>query len=182
VHAPRDRALADLLDHGHLAVRQALQRHEDHRGAHVDRQRVERAEQARVALPQLGLAAGVAAGVDRDGELEPWVVEHDVLAAARPVPADVERPVDRHPVDPGEELAAALELGQRAVRLQEHVLSDVIGLARRPRDVQREGEDPLAVAGHQRLERAGVACLGGGHQGRRGGGFALGVRHRNLDA
>ena len=83
VHPPRDRALADLLDDRDLAVRQALQRDEDHGRAHVDRQRVERAEQARVGLAQLGLAAGVAARVDRDGELEARIVERRPRRGAR---------------------------------------------------------------------------------------------------
>src|SRR4029079_17411680 len=97
--------------------------------------------------------------------------------APRSIAPHVERAVDRHPVHPGEELAASLELGERAIRLEEDVLRDVVARARRTRDVEREREDALAVTADQGLECAGIAGLCGCHEGRRGGGFTLGVRH-----
>ena len=110
-------------------------------------------------LAQLGRARRIAARIDRDGELETRIVR--LLAAARAIAARVERAVDRHPVHPGEELAAALELGERAVRLQKHFLRDVVGLARGASDVKREREDALAIALHERLERLAVPLLRG---------------------
>src|SRR5204863_3483091 len=46
VHAPRDRALAALLHHRGLAVRETLQRDQHHGRAHLGGQRVERAQEA----------------------------------------------------------------------------------------------------------------------------------------
>src|SRR5207248_5566524 len=96
----------------------ALHADEDHRRSQFGRQAVERAKQACIALAQLGLAARRGARVDRDGELETRIVER-VLAAPRAIASRVERAVDRHAVNPREELAAAFELRERAIRLEE---------------------------------------------------------------
>ena len=178
VDAPRDRALAAFLNHRGLAVRETLKRDEDHARAHLDRQRVEGADQPSVRLAKLRLDGRVVARVDMDRELDAEVV-HRLFAAALAIAARVERAVHGHAIDPREELAAALERRERAVRAEEHVLRDVVGLGARAGEVQRERVDALAVTTHQRLEGAGVARLGQRHQVRRRLALALGIGHRH---
>ena len=99
-------------------------------------------------------------------------------AGSRAIAARIERAVHRHAVDPREELAAALEVGERAVRLQEHVLRDVVGFARRAADVKRERKDALAISLHEHLERLLIAALRRGDERVRSGRFALCARQR----
>src|SRR5262249_42888167 len=101
-----------------------------------------------------------------------------VLAAPRAIAPRVQRAIHGHPIHPREELAAAFELRERAECAKKHVLCDIVGVAARARDVQREREDPLAIALDQRLERAMISRLRGGNQRVRGRGLALGLRHR----
>jgi hypothetical protein len=69
----------------------------------------------------------------------------------------VERGVDRDPVQPGEEVGAAVERAQPAVRAHEGLLGDVVRVAVVAEDVERCRVHASLMAPHQAAEGVAVA-------------------------
>ena len=102
-------------------------------------------------------------GVDGDRRNEARVVERH-RAPALLVAFGVEGPVQGDPVDPGEELAPSLELGELVIGLEKGVLRDVVGVARLAREMERQRVHARTVLSHQLVEGVGVSTLGSGHE------------------
>ena len=83
----------------------------------------------------------------------------DGLVAAAPAADDVVRGVGGDAVEPGGDARAAAEAPERAVGVQERVLQRVLGVGRVPRQAQRDGVHPVAVADDQLVECRPVASL-----------------------
>src|SRR5262249_7904199 len=66
--------------------------------------------------------------------------------------------VDGDAVEPGGQLRPATEAGERAVGGDERLLEDVLGVVAVPADAQRDRVDPVAVTGHDLVERRAVAA------------------------
>ena len=164
MHAPGDGARRAAENDAGLVVREALQRHEHHCRAQGRRERIECADEARVALAQLGRASRIAVGVDRDGLLHARIVEAHG-ATPRAVPSTVQRAVDRDPIEPREELAAAFEGAELMERAEKRLLRDVVGLGARAREVQAERVDARTEALDEQAEGRAIATARAIHEG-----------------
>ncbi len=91
----------------------------------------------------------------------------------RPRAPQVEEMVDRDPVEPGAEAAAALERPQLGDHLDEDLLARVFGVLRQVHHAQRDVVDPRLVPPQQCVERPAVALLDQTHEFR-----VVGVRPR----
>ena len=81
------------------------------------------------------------------------------LVAAAAAADDVVRGVRGDAVQPRRDARPAAESPERAVGVQERVLQRVLGVGRVPRQPQRDGVDPVAVADDQLVEGRPVASL-----------------------
>ena len=91
----------------------------------------------------------VAAGIQHRGR-----VFATALAPAQMVQAQV----GHNPVQPGIKRALEPEVSQMPVRLQERLLVHVLGVLLVAQHMQRQPQDGLVVAPHQRIERARSPC------------------------
>src|SRR5690606_6066135 len=79
-------------------------------------------------------------------------------------------------VEPRGERGIAAEAGETAVRPDERVLGDLLGVGAVAQEREGDGEDLFAIAGHDFHERAFVTGVETTHEFGVVGGFLLGVR------
>jgi hypothetical protein len=109
----------------------------------------------RVALFELQAHARIVAGIHRQCGQHALVVQGCGTTPAL-IALAVERAMDGDTVEPGEEVAAALEAVEVLAGADEGVLGDVVGLGAAACHVQREGEDAWAIAADQVVEGAAI--------------------------
>ena len=166
VNSPRDCSFARFQDDGGFRVAQVLKRREHDRRAKHGRQAIERVKKVRVLLAQLRALSRVPTSVDSNCQSDTRVSKID-RGPSTTIALHVERPMQGDAVEPGEEFAAAFELGELGVGPQKGVLRDVIRVASASRHVEGEREDARAVTLDELVESPGISSPCRLHQGGR---------------
>ena len=109
----------------------------------------------------LGDGVRLRAGID--GLFELFLERDDGRTAGAPTGEPVGL-VDTDPVEPGEELALALEAVDGPPRAQERLLGDLVGLVRTVDEASDDGVQAIGVTPDEFLERHAVALLSAGDE------------------